>query len=314
MKERIRPDVEAMDDTERSPDLRVQWRPGPETSVRPSIAIAWAKWAIDRYGQLGIRQPPGNRLEESRGFLVQFAGRKAPFDSADEDLLHRIAECTQTCVEHYLIARCTGSSSGNLSAEMLRKLKKSLTGDEVAVEEVDSPGRDTQFELFMHALLVMADIPAWIAEPDLRFLYNGEEVGLAAKRIKRPRKLGPRFNEAVEQIERSGVRGFVAINADLLARHLGSEWNAAERSVQFEEWLEAFRPIDEAFVSHPLVLGRLAFGTDAIWDLEKGQPAVEVRSFRDYRVYAKSEGEAKAADQFFIPMMERISQRMAQLE
>jgi len=303
-----------MDERKQSPDRRVQWRSGPETSVSPSITIARAKWTIDRYVELGVRQPPSNRLERSRSFLAEFAGSKGPFDTADEELLHRIAECTQTCLEHYLIARSTESNSGKLSDEMLRKLKESLTGAEVADEEVDSPGRDTQFELFMQALFVMGDVPVWIAEPDLRFLYNGEEVGLAAKRVKRPGQLRPRFSGAVKQIERTAVRGFVAVNADLLLRDLGSEKHADDSSVQVEEWPEAFRRIDDAFVSHPLVLGRLAFGTDAVWDLDEGHPEVEVRSFRDYRGYAKSEEEARAADQFFIPMLQRISQRMAQPE
>jgi len=311
--ERTRPRGDTMADSEQSPDRRVQWSPGPETSVRPSIAIARAKWAIGRYGQLGVRHPPGSRLEESRSFLAEFAGRKAPFDAADEELLHRIAECTQTCFEHYLIARSTGTIAGNLSSEMLRKLEKSLTGDEVADGEVDSPGRDTQFELFMHALLVMGDIPVWIAEPDLRFLYNGEEVGLAAKRVKRPGQLRPRFNEAVKQIESSSVRGFVGVNADLLVRYLGSEGHAAEIGARFEERLKALKRIDEDFVSHPLVIGRLVFGTDTIWDLGKDRPTLEGSRFHDYRVYAKSEEEATAAERFFPPMMARIRQRLAKL-
>jgi hypothetical protein len=166
----------------------------------------------------------------------------------------------------------------------------------------------------MHALLVMGDVRVWIAEPDLKFLYNGQEVGLAAKRVKRPRKLRPRFNEAVRQIERSGVRGFVGVNADLLVSHLGPEGHAAELGARFEERLKALKRIDEDFVSHPLVIGRLVFGTDAIWDLGKDRPTLEGSRFHDYRVYANSEEEARAAEQFFPHMMARIRQRLAQLE
>jgi hypothetical protein len=196
---------------------------------------------------------------------------------------------------------------------MVRKIEESLTGAEVADEEVDSPGRDTQFELFMRALLVMGEVPVRIAEPDLKFLYNGQEVGLAAKRVKRPGKLRPRFNEAVRQIERSRVRGFVAVNADLLVRDLGSEGNAAEIGAQFER-LKALQRIDEDFVLNPFVMGRLVFGTDAIWDLRRERPALEVRSFRDYKVYAKNAEEKLAGHRFFLPMLKRIIQRMAQLD
>lgn len=312
MKERTRPHGEPMDDTERSPDRRVQWSPGSEIPVSPSIAIARSEWAIDRYEKLGVRQPPDNRLEESRRFVAQFAGRKAPFDAADEELLHRIVECIQTCFEHYLIARSTGPISGNLPPEMVRKIEESLTGAEVADEEVDSPGRDTQFELFMRALLVMGEVPVRIAEPDLKFLYNGQEVGLAAKRVKRPRKLRRRFNDGVEQIEKTGP-GFVTINADLLVRNLGAEENAAELGARFEGRLKALERIDKEFNSHRLVMGRLVFGTDAIWQLGKERPRLEVRAFHDYRAYSKSREEAETADRFFPTLMARIHQRMEQL-
>jgi hypothetical protein len=61
-------------------------------------------------------------------------------------------------------------------------------------------------------------------------------------------------------------------------------------------------------------MGRLVFGTDAIWDLRRERPALEVRSFRDYKVYAKNAEEKLAGHRFFLPMLKRIIQRMAQLD
>jgi hypothetical protein len=292
-------------------DIRPPWIGGSPIPVNPSASVAGADWAIDRYRQFGIRQSPGNRLQQAREFLAQFAGTKAPLDAEDEALLHRIVESTQTCFEHYLIARSTGTRAGNLPSELVRKLEESLTGAEVADEEVNSPGRDAQFELFVRAFLVMGGVSVWIAEPDLRFQYNGREVGLAAKRVKRPQKLRRRFKDAVDQIERTGHSGFVAVNADLLVRYLDSEGNAAEVGARFR--LDALKQIDEEFVSRPLLMGRLVFGTDAIWHLGKGQPSLELRSFRQYYVYAKSDGEAKASDRFFAALSARIDQRMQQL-
>ncbi len=299
--------------TSEQDDIRPPWTSGSPIPVNPSASVAGADWAIDRYQQLGICKSPGNRLQQARELLAQFAGTNAPLDSKDEALLHRIVESTQTCFEHYLIARSTGTRFGKLSFEMVRKLEESLTGAEVADEEVNSPGRDTQFELFVRAFLVMGGVPVWIAEPDLRFRYNGREVGLAAKRVKGSRKLRRRFNDAVDQIERTGHSGFVAVNADLLVRNLGSEGDAAELGARFQERLGALKRIDEEFGSHSLVVGRLVFGTDAIWHLEKGKPKLELRSFRQYYVYSKSDEEAKAADRFFPPLRARIDERMQQL-
>ncbi len=295
-------------------DIRALWTTGPPISVNPSGAIAGADRAINRYRELRIRQPRGGgRLQEARDFLAQFSRTRAPLDSTDEELLHRIVESTQTCFEHYLIARSTGSRSGKLPPELVRKLEESLTGAEVADEEVNSPGRDTQFELFVRSVLVMGDVPVWIAEPDLRFLHNGREVGLAVKRVKRLGKLRRRFNEAVDQIVRSGHSGFVAVNADLLIRNLGSEGSASEVGARFQERLDTLKRIDEEFVSHSHVMGRLIFGTDAIWHLENDRPTLAFRGFRQYHVYTKSHEEAEAADRFFCALTARIDQRMQQL-
>lgn len=295
-------------------NIRAPWTTNSPIPLNPSAAIAGADYAIDHYGNLGVRQRHGDdRLQQARNFLAQFSGTKAPLDLMDEELLQRICESTQTCFEHYLIARSTHTRSGKLQPELVRKLKESLTGVEVADEEVNSPGRDTQFELFVRAILVMGDVPVWIAEPDLRFLYDGREVGLAAKRVKRPRKLRRRFNDAVDQIERTGHSGFVAVNADLLVRDLGSEGNATEVGARFQERLDTLRRIGEEFVSHPRVMGCFVFGTDAIWHLEKERPMVEFRSFRQYHVYAKNNEEAEVADRFFGPLRARIDQRMQQL-
>lgn len=299
--------------TSEQDDIRPLWTSGSPIPVNPSASIAGADWAIDRYRELGIRQSPGNRLQEARGLLARFAGTNAPLDSADEELLHRIIESTQTCFEHYLIARSTGTSSGKLPPELVRKLEESLTGAEVADEEVNSPGRDTQFELFVRAFLVEGGVSVWIAEPDLRFQYNGREVGLAAKRVKRPRKLRRRFKDAVDQIEGTGHGGFVAVNADLLVRDLGSEASADELGARFQERLKALNRIDEEFASHSLVMGRLVFGTDAIWHVGRDRPTLELRSFRQYYVYAKGNEEAEAADRFFPAVMARIHQHMQHL-
>lgn len=295
-------------------DIRNLWTTRSPVHVNPSAAIAGADYAIDHYGKLGVRQPDaGDRLQQGRNFLAQFSGTKAPIDLNDEGLLHRICECTQTCFEHYLIARTTHTRTGKLSSAMIHKLKESLTGVEVADEEVNSPGRDIQFELFVRGMLVMGDVPVWIAEPDLQFLYDGRIVGIAAKRVKRFAKLRRRFNDAVDQIERTGRSGFVAVNADLLVRDLGSGENATEVGALFQERLETLKQIDGKFVKHPLVMGRLVFGTDTFWYPGREPPMVEFRSFRQYYPYAKSNEEAETAEHFFRALSARVDERMRQL-
>jgi hypothetical protein len=91
------------------------------------------------------------------------------------------------------------------------------------------------------------------------------------------------------------------------------ERSPAELGARFQERLDALKRIDEEFVSHPLVMGRLVFGTDGVWYLGQERPTVEFRSFRQFRVYTKSAREVEAADQFFLALSARIDQRMQRL-
>lgn len=289
------------------------WTSRPSIPLNPSSAIAGADWAIARYSSLGLKLPPGNRLQRARKFLSQFAGTETPLTLDDEEQLRRIVESTQSCFEHYLIARSTGTHSGQLPAEHVRKIEESLTGADTADEDANSIGRDTQFELFVAAVLTMGGASVRIAEPDLQVLYEGDEVGLAAKRVKRLNKLRRRCKDAVAQIERVGRRGFIAVNADLLIRDLGLEGSTAERGARFRERLAILEQIDEEFAANPLVMGCLVFGTDAIWHTDVEHPTLEFGFFRQFRVYPQDEEEVKESNQFFHALDERIDERMQQL-
>lgn len=159
----------------------------------------------------------------------------------------------------------------------------------------------------------MGDVPVRLAEPDLLFGYDGQPVGLAAKRVKKMKKLRRRFKEAAEQIRKSGYNGFVGIGADLLITDLGLHGSAAERGARFNERLAALAQIDQEFSQQSHVLGRLAVGTDYIWHFEGEQPTLELAFFRQFKVYTDDEAEIAIADRFHEQFNQRVDERMRKL-
>ncbi|HEX8695231.1 MAG TPA: hypothetical protein VF746_22660 [Longimicrobium sp.] len=267
---------------------------------------------MDRYAQLGVKLPPGNRLQRARDFLEEVNAPGELPASPSERFLRRIVDSTHTCFEHHLIARALASRP--LDAQQVRLIQQSLSGSDLADDDTNSLPRDTQFELFAAAFLTMGDVPVRYQEPpDLVFLYNQREVGLAVKRVKSLSQLPRRFKKGIEQLDRSGLNGFVAVNADVLIRDIGLDGTAEELGKRFSARLNALAAIDARFASDPRALGRFTFGTDAVWDLSGARPELKFGFFRQVVFYNKNQEDKAVAERFYAAMDEKIEQRMTLL-
>lgn len=80
----------------------------------------------------------------------------------------------------------------------------------------DSPGRNTQFELFVAAICQAARLfPVEYSEPDVLCALDGMRVGIAAKRIKSDKQIKKRILKASKQIQQSGQPGFIALDTSI---------------------------------------------------------------------------------------------------
>jgi len=76
-----------------------------------------------------------------------------------------------------------------------------------------SVGRNSQFELYIHALCRNAQmLPVTLDEPDVRCSVQGITFGVAAKRLKSIGKFKDRVAEAADQILKSKLPGFIALD------------------------------------------------------------------------------------------------------
>lgn len=75
----------------------------------------------------------------------------------------------------------------------------------------NTPGRDTQFELFVAAIAIRAGmLPVDYDEPDITCHVEGIKFGIAAKRLKSLEKFEKRIREGAKQIGRSNFPGIIA--------------------------------------------------------------------------------------------------------
>lgn len=199
------------------------WELGGPVESGPSGGIAAADWTLRRLEELGVRIPPGNRLVQARRLLAEVNSGKPPLTPSDERVLKRVAEAQRTVTEQYIIARAVRQAGSPTS----QKLEEMLGGPEVEEHEKNPIARNTQFELYVTAMLAMGGATVTLAEPDALMLFDSEEVGVAAKRLSSPKQLRRRLEEGVKQIERSHRRGFVAMNVDIFVKQMATEEDPA---------------------------------------------------------------------------------------
>jgi len=95
---------------------------------------------------------------------------------------------------------------------LIRSLKDSV----LPQSQGESPGRDSQFELFVAAVCVAAGLgPVRIDEPDILCVVNGKPFCIAAKRVKNFQQVQKRIREGARQVGRRCIPGVVALDSTL---------------------------------------------------------------------------------------------------
>ena len=282
----------------------------PAIGFRPSGLIDAADWIRKRVDEFSVPQPPGNRLLKAQALMRDVNARRISLDKDEDATLQRITEAHWTILEQYIIARSLGRPGRRLSHAQLAKLEAMLSGADTEDDDRNPFARNTQFELYAGAILIMGDVKTWLAEPDSRFDYLGLEVGLAAKRIRSPKQLIKRAKEAVQQIKASGILGFVAMNVDVLVKAVGSDPTGSHL---LDERLVAINEVDGLLSQHEEVVGSLIFARDAYWQFGADRPAISVSSTHRFAVYSQSPAEKTRGERFWSGARRRIDERLQNL-
>lgn len=268
----------------------------------------------------GLQTNPGNRLE--RAVRITEAAN-ADFEAGryirpeDTEGNRRLLEAYRTLwdalfVMHAVVDR--PKASGALGNDVLSAF---LFGADLPSEDANPHPRNTQFEAYVAASLILSGLTITRAEPDFRMLFHGEEVGVAVKRLTsiRPTKVYDRLREATNQIRDSALKGFAAVNLDPWLTDLGDDSDPEAVGVRFNQQLEnAHQQLDKVS-ERPHLLGVILV---AHWSRfifrDGGPPELDWRTPTQIITFTETEAEVILMQEFFGPARARLENSLRAIE
>jgi hypothetical protein len=255
---------------------QLQWADLPQTRPLGSGGLAGRfDAALKLLERDGVEIPTRCRARNALRFLDHLSPEKIFANRDDVTFQRELAAHHRLAWELFLIVYAADLTR-RIDTPFLRvKIAEIIRGADVG-EGRDSRARDSQFELATAAQLRLGGVGVYGGEPDLLIDFGNERVGIAAKRVRSPRSdtLDQRVESAVSQIQRSGLRGFIALNIDQ---------RFAEGDLPYDrpEMLRAMHDIFESVSRyrnahrHPEVLGVMVFGytTRLITSSDSSEPS-----------------------------------------
>jgi hypothetical protein len=219
-----------------------------------------AEWGVD-----GLRD---SRLERATDFIeASRFDEEAMTEPAPEHLI-RIGESTRTIVETYL---ATHASEVKPPQIVLEKFALAIQGADTPAEETSHAARDAHWELYVWGLMTATGVPCEFAEPpDLLCMYGNEKIGVAAKRIWSQEQAKRRLSLGAEQIEASGLRGFIAVNGQEYLTEASGVDDLKIKGEEFNKDLARLHGHVPYLAGKKHVLGLIVGGTGYRWMVDPG--------------------------------------------
>jgi len=298
--------------------LNREWREGSAGKVGSRGLVARANWAIRVLSDLGAPPHPSSRLPNARNLLLGLNNEELILSPTDSALLERVTDANKTIWELFVIANAALRRHRVGKPFPLHLLQLALTGADLTSDDKNNKARNTQFELYVASLLTLGAAEVQIAEPDLRFLYWGEFLGLAAKRMTSTKAttLENRLVEAVGQIAAHTGRGFVAVNVDAFYVGATRAEGLEERARQFNERVAIVSDVvRRRFGPLKAARGVLIFGHLTSWSFEGEAPSFDT-SYPTTFLLIEDEvepGSRARGEEFFEGLMPRIDRELTRL-
>jgi hypothetical protein len=247
--------------------------------------------------ELGIAVPPQNRLRNAIRLLARTNVPGTVIPAGDDMYLAQLADAQRTILEQVTIVRATPPRD-RLSPEHQAKLAEMLGGADLEANERNPLARNTQFELYIAATLAMGGALIRFAEPDVRLMYAGRDVGIAAKRVTSPAQIRRRTLAAAEQIARAGGGGFIALNLDILVKGMSVETAEEQERVAFNSYMAPLDRVEAELVDRNHVLGTFVFANAAQWSFGGVRPRFRISTYRRFWPLPKSREDLATFEQF----------------
>ena len=287
------------------PPAQQGWRFTPHGSLGSGALVVLADGSLQAFAARGVPLPPGNRASRALEVIEESHDGRLKVTRDDPKTLALIADAVRDAWEFYLIARALplqrdADLDGKLKV-MLRESKRS------------SKPRDFQFEQVVGVLFAMAGVLARPAEPDLRFLLNDQEWGVAVKRVRSVRKLAERTTKAREQLEGQGLRGFIAVNVDAFLADVPANRDPTEVGQAFDKAVARLHNLLPELGRQRALLGIMIIGVVAGWEFDRDKPHVFHPLIFQGRYLGDDAQDHAVADELFNRLEHGVTQQVAQV-
>lgn len=318
MRQNESPSHACEDFTRSSHIVKGSWSAREAIRTGSAAMIDTADWVLTRLPEMGVPIPHSSRLPAARALIarIQAEYEVSGSTNADSSRQEEIAEAHRTIVEFYLIVRAIRSRRALWDAELRRKVVTMLGGHVLEGQDTNPIHRNTQFEMYVLAMLLMGRATIRLGEPDLVLRYGLADVGIAIKRLRSPKQLRRRVLEAADQIETSGRPGFIAVNYDLYASDVGGPReveDVANRGVRLEKALSPVYQLMGEFENRPAVLGLMNFAYSVHWENDANPPRIASAFFRQVIRFSDSPADVSLAGEFFGTLGARIDNALREL-
>lgn len=271
------------------------------------------------FAKRGIQIEPGNRLERAIRLTETAnsdyeAGRFIESENTEPN--RRLLEAFRTLwdalvVMHTVVDR--PQASGALSNDLLAAF---LSGADLPLEDANPYARNTQFEAYVGATLVLSGLSVTRAQPDFRMQFHGREVGVAVKRLTstKPAKVYDRLREATHQLRDASLNGFAALNLDPWVTDLGDDPDPTAVGALFNQQLEdAHEQLDKAS-ERPHLLGVIIIAHWSRFVFGAQRPELDWRAPTQIITFTETEFDVARMQEFFGPARARLENSLRDIE
>ncbi len=166
-----------------------------------AAAYVWKK-----FNDLGLHPSPSSRL----GMMFSLFEKRDFIPEGDSDFELACEALRDITLLEFAFDQLAEPHLLDSAIEKLRLLLKdsALPQD----DDDNTPGRDTQAEIYVASICQAAGLSPKFLEPDVVVVLNDKEYGIAVKRLKSLASLEKRFHGACKQIQKAGKPGFIVLD------------------------------------------------------------------------------------------------------
>lgn len=286
---------------------------GPVRKMGSGLIQGRLEQSLKVLEKLGVVVPHEGRHRKALAVLEGWNASEDPIDLADRTLTTAIEAAHRTAWDTFFIAVAAEHRSRRPNSPFTAAKLQLMMGGSDVDEGQDVEPKNTEFELYVAATLVLGGLSVFEGPPDLQFDFGTHRVGVEAKRIKslNPDQIKKHCRKARDQIKTSGIPGWIALNID--TRFDSIALNQPEADL-FDEFDSAFDEANQAlaYVSpNTEILGFMLFGHTVSWSKadEESPPRVHTAfPTRWVRLTDREEDEAFFAE-FQRGVMSRLEVR-----